>query len=176
MRIYASFPNLLLSYPLTGASQPQNRVKATIGKPISLACPLNIQRLLHLSWNRCSAEDQCRKDWDKSRISYITDMKNIYVDYPERYELAANGTLTIKEVKPEDDNKILICRGMTRFGKEENITVLEIIRGMKMQNCSFSWPLTPNPPLTIIEQERRGVHYAPLVPKPPAPRHYNAVW
>jgi len=96
-------------------------------------------------------------------------MKEIHVDYPERYELAANGTLTIKEVKSEDDNKILICRGMTRFGKEENITVLEIIRGMKMQNCSFSWPLT-RPPLTIIEQERRGVHYAPSSQNPVAPR------
>jgi len=77
-------------------------------------------------------------------------MTKIYVDRPERYELAANGTLTIKEVLPEDDNKIFICRGMIRFGKVENITVLEIIRGMKMQYCLFSWPLT----LTIIEQER----------------------
>lgn len=120
----------------TGASQPQNRAKARIEEKLSMPCPLDIPRLLHLAWNRCTTEDQCRANWDKYRIARITDKTIVYVDYPERYELATNGTLTVKEVIPEDDNKLFICRGIIRYEENvENITVLEIIRGMKMQNC-----------------------------------------
>ena len=127
---YASFPDLSPSYPFTGTSQVQNLVKVRIEKPMSLACSLNILSLRHLSWNRCSTEDQCRGNWDKYRIGHITDMTKVHVDHPERYKLDTNGTLTIKEVMPEDDNKIFICRGMIPFGKVENITVLEIIKGV----------------------------------------------
>ena len=57
-------------------------------------------------------------------------MTKVYVDHPERYKLDTNGTLIIKQVLPEDDNKLFFCRGMNRYGKVENITVLEIIKGM----------------------------------------------
>ena len=57
-------------------------------------------------------------------------MTKVYLDHPDRYKLDSNGTLTIKEVLPEDDSKVFICRGtIALFGTEENITVLEIIRG-----------------------------------------------
>jgi len=111
-----------------GASQAQNQAKPRIETPMSLACSLDIPSLLHLSWNQCSTENQCRADWDKHRIAHIKDMTTIYVDHPERYKLDINGTLTIKEVIPYDDNTILICRGRTPFGIVEDITVLEIIR------------------------------------------------
>lgn len=121
---------------LTGASHLQNRVKARIGKKLSMNCPLPISRLLHMSWNRCATEDQCRANWDKSRIARITDKTIVSVDHPERYELGTNGTLTVKEVIPQDDNKLFICRGKIRYEENvENVTVLEIIRGMKVQNC-----------------------------------------
>ena len=124
-------------YPSTGASQSQNRVRATIGEPISLTCPLHIPHLTHLSWNRCSTEDQCRGDWDKHRIAHVIDMTKVYMDHPERYKLDTNGTLTIKEVLPEDDHMLFFCRGMVDFGKVENITVLEIIKGIYFLICFF---------------------------------------
>ena len=95
-----------------------------------------------MSWNRCLTEDQCRADWDKYRIAHIKDMTKVYVDYPERFELNTNGTLTIKEVLPEDDNKIFICRGRGPFETVENITVLEIIRGKIFLKFSFEYTLT----------------------------------
>ena len=52
------------------------------------------------------------------------------MDHPDRYKLDTNGTLTIKEVVPEDDNELFFCRGMIPFGKVENITILEIRTGM----------------------------------------------
>ena len=64
------------------------------------------------------------------------------MDYPERFELNTNGTLTIKEVLPEDDNKIFICRGRGPFETVENITVLEIIRGKIFFKFSFEYTLT----------------------------------
>ena len=61
-------------------------------------------------------------------------MKNVSVDQPERYRLDTDGTLTIKQVLPEDDKKLFFCRGMAPFHKEENITVLEIIKGKHFFN------------------------------------------
>lgn len=114
-----------------GASQSQNQVRATINKPVSLKCtlPIPLVNLTHLAWNWCSTEDQCRADWDKHRIAHITDKTEVHLDYPERYKLDSNGTLTIKEVLPEDDNKVFICLGtVALIDVEENTTVLKIIR------------------------------------------------
>lgn len=148
MRIYSHVSLFSWSdtffYPSTGASQSQNQVRATINKPLSLKCtlPILLVNLTYLSWNRCSTEDQCRADWDKHRIAHITDKTEVHLDYPERYKLDTNGTLTIKEVLPEDDNKVFICRGtVALIGVEENTTVLKIISG-KYLFLIFIWMYT----------------------------------
>ncbi len=91
--------------------------------------------LLHLAWYRCTTVDECRTDWDKYRIGHIVDMTNVYVDYPKRYGLVLNGTLTVKDVLPEDDCKLYICRGLIQHsGVVENITIVNITKGMKLRN------------------------------------------
>lgn len=110
-------------------------IKARIDQPSTIPCPLDIPKLLHLAWYRCTTVDECITAWDKYRIAHIVDMTNVYVDYPDRYGLELNGTLTIKEVQQEDDGKLYICRGMIQHsGLVENTTILNITRGMKLQN------------------------------------------
>ena len=111
-------------------------IKARIEQPCTIACPLDIPRLQHIAWYRCTTGEECRNDWDKNRIAHIQDMKDVIVDYPGRFEVLLNGTLTIKEVQADDDGKLYLCKGEIQFsGTVQNTTIVEIIKGIKLQNC-----------------------------------------
>ena len=111
-------------------------VKARIEQPLNIPCLLDIKKLLHLAWYRCTTVEECRTDWVKHRIAHIEEMRDVYDDYPDRYGVKLNGTLTINKILPEDDGKIYICLGKIQFsGMVENITVVKIIEGMILQKC-----------------------------------------
>ena len=91
--------------------------------------------MLHIAWYRCTKDDLCRKDWDKHRIAHIEDMAKVHDDYPGRFGVELNGTLTIKKVLPEDDGMRYICRGMIQHsGMVENTTIVKITRGMRLKH------------------------------------------
>lgn len=126
-------PLFLICYLIilfTVASQPQNQIKARIGQNVSIPCPLDIPKLIHIGWYRCTLEDDCRNHWDKHRVAHIENKTLVYVDYPNKFELKTNGILTIIEITPEDDYKVFICKGKEQFsGTVDNVTILKIITG-----------------------------------------------
>jgi len=110
------------------ASQPQNQIKARIGQNVSIPCPLDIPLLINIGWYRCTKEDDCRNNWDEHRVAHIDNKTLVYVDYPKKYELETNGTLTIFEIIPDDDEKLFICKGKIQFSETvDSVTILEII-------------------------------------------------
>ena len=85
--------------------------------------------LVQIGWFRCSTENDCINDWDDHRVAHI-DNKTEYVDYPSKYKLQPDGTLTIFDIVPEDDKELFICKGEIQFsGTKDNVTILEIIPG-----------------------------------------------
>ena len=131
--IKIGMPLFLICYLIlvfTVNSQPQNHIKARIGQNVSIPCPLDIPVLIYIGWYQCTIEDDCRSHWDEHRVAHVDNKTLVYVDYPKKYELETNGTLTIFDIVPEDDEKLFICKGKIQFSATvENITILEIITG-----------------------------------------------
>ena len=84
-----------------------------------------------MAWYICSTAEHCRADWDRHRIGHIENMSDVSVDYPEKFDVSLNATLSITEVLPEDDRKVFICRGKVQYvGIKEHATLIEIATGM----------------------------------------------
>ena len=127
-----------LPYPLIGTAF--DRIEAAIEQPNTIPCGLDIPKLLHVGWYRCTTPDECRMDWDKSLIAHIQNKTKVHIVYPDRYDLNTDGNLIVKvaSILPEDGGKWFICRGKIQFQETmENSIILEIAKGEKLQNCCF---------------------------------------
>ena len=87
--------------------------------------------LLDAAWYMCATAEHCTTDWDRHRIAHIENMTDVSVDYPDKFDLSLNATLSITEILPDDDRKVFICRGKVQYvGIKEHATLIEIATGM----------------------------------------------